>query len=209
MEAMAQISQVRIGSRVSSGTILSIFALSWSVVFAQGHDMMQPRVPSDRLEEARGLTSPLPDSPETIEKGKALYHGKGTCFSCHGQEGRGDGPVASQLTPSPRNFQHHGFWRHRTEGEIFWVIKHGSPGTSMIGFAGQLTDEEIWAIIHYERTFSLHQRRGMRGMGGRGPMGHMGSSEDMGGERMGQTDREEAAGSRQEEMANPNPPVPR
>jgi mono/diheme cytochrome c family protein len=50
----------------------------------------------------------------------------------------------------------------------------GSAGTSMIGFAGQLTDEEIWAIIQYERTFSLHQGRGMRGMGDRGPMGHRG-----------------------------------
>ena len=153
MEAMAQISQVRIGSRVSSGTILSIFALSWSVVFAQGHDMMQPRVPSDRLEEARGLTSPLPDSPETIEKGKALYHGKGTCFNCHGQEGRGDGPVASQLTPSPRNFQHHGFSRHRTEGEIFWVIQNGAPPNyDMKGLKGKITDADTWNIVHFVRS---------------------------------------------------------
>lgn len=140
--------------------------------FAAGHDVVRPRVPADKLAEARALRSPLPDSPETVEKGKALYAGKGACVNCHGLEGAGNGPVAAQLNPLPRNFQHHGFWRHRTEGEIFWVIKHGSPGTSMIGFVGQLTDEEIWAIMQYVRTFSRHQ--GMRGMGGRGPMGHMG-----------------------------------
>ena len=208
MGEMVQIGQIRmIGSRVSSGAILSIFALSWSVLFAQGHDLMQPRVPSDQLDEARALTSPLPDSPDTIEKGKALYHGKGTCFNCHGQEGAGDGSLASQLNPPPRNFRHHGFWRHRTEGEIFWVIKHGSPGTSMVGFAGQLTDDDMWAIVHYERTFSLHQGRGMPGMGGRGPMGHMGSPGGMGHERMGQSDQEGATGSSQEEMVQP--PVPR
>jgi mono/diheme cytochrome c family protein len=138
--------------------------------------MMQPRVPADKLAEARSLASPLPDSPETVEKGKALYNGKGTCVNCHGQSGAGDGPVAASLNPSPRNFQHHGFWRHRTEGEIFWVIKHGSPGTSMIGFGGVLTDEEIWAIIQYEQRFAGEHGpgRGMgprRGMGGMGPGG--------------------------------------
>jgi mono/diheme cytochrome c family protein len=122
--------------------------------------MMQPRVPADKLAEARALTSPLPNSEEIIEKGKALYHGKGTCFNCHGQNGAGDGPVAASLNPSPRNFQHHGFWRHRTDGELFWVIKYGSPGTAMIGFGDQLADEEIWALIQYERTFSVgHGRR--------------------------------------------------
>ena len=165
---------------------------------AQQH-MLQPRVPSEHLGEARALTSPLPDSPDTIEKGKALYHGKGTCFTCHGPDGAGDGPVASQLDPPPRNFRHHGFWRHRTEGEIFWVIKHGSPGTSMVGFAGQLTDEEIWAIIQYEQTFSRHSRRGMRGMGGRGPMGHMGPPGGMGQERRGPDDEGKPEAPSQEE----------
>ncbi len=204
---MVQVSRIRIGSRVSSAAIISLFALSWSVVFAQGHDMMQARVQADKLTEARALTSPLPDSPDTIEKGKALYHGKGTCFNVMDRKGAGDGSLASQLNPPSRNFRHHGFWRHRTEGEIFWVIKHGSPGTSMVGFAGQLTDQDILAIIHYERTFSLHQGRGMRGRGGRGPMGHSGSPDGMGHERMGPSDQEGAAGSSQENMTKP--PVPR
>ena len=47
--------------------------------------MMQPRVPADKLAEARSLTSPFPVSPETVEKGKALYNGKGTCVNCHGR----------------------------------------------------------------------------------------------------------------------------
>jgi mono/diheme cytochrome c family protein len=141
--------------------------------------MMQPRVPADKLAEARALTSPLPDSLEIVEKGKALYHGKGTCFNCHGQSGAGDGPVAASLNPSPRNFQHHGFWRHRTEGEIFWVIKHGSTGTSMIGFDGLLSDEEIWALIQYERSFAGEHGLGMGHGKGMGPM--MGPGSGMGG----------------------------
>jgi mono/diheme cytochrome c family protein len=131
---------------------------------------MPPRVPADKLEEARALTSPVPDSPDIVEKGKALYEGKGGCVNCHGKSGMGDGPAAASLDPSPRNFHHHGFWRHRTEGEIFSVIKNGSPGTAMIAFSGTLSDEEIWTVIRYLRTFSGgHGPRG--GKGRRGPRG--------------------------------------
>ena len=133
--------------------------------------MMQPLVPANKLAAARALTSPLPRSPEVVEQGKALYNGKGACFNCHGKDGGGNGPLAAQLNPSPRNFQHYGFWRHRTEGEIFWVIKNGSVGTSMVGFGGQLTDEEIWSIIPYMRIFAGAHGPGMMGHGeGMGPM---------------------------------------
>ena len=152
--------------------ILACGVLSASALFAAERPMMQPRVPADKLAEARALASPLPDSPEIVEKGKSLYNGKGTCFNCHGKDGSGNGMAAVGLDPSPRNFQHHGFWRHRTEGEIFWVIKQGSPGTAMIGFGDQLTDEEIWSIIQYERSFAGEHGHKMMGPGG--GMGHMG-----------------------------------
>ena len=63
-------------------------------------------------------------------------------------------------------------WRHRTEGEVFWVIKYGSPETGMIPFGGLLTDEEIWTVLQYERSFA--KERGHRGPGrhrGMGPRG--------------------------------------
>jgi len=158
---------VGVAVRVLVATTLFVGFVVAPVPAADQH-MMQPRVPADKLADARTLTSPLPDSPDVVEKGKVLYNGKGTCFNCHGKDGMGNGPAATGLDPAPRNFHHHGFWRHRTEGEIFWVIKNGSPGTSMIGFVGQLTDEEIWAIIQYERSFAGAQGPG-HGMGHRGP----------------------------------------
>jgi mono/diheme cytochrome c family protein len=156
--------------------VVSLAIPAWAV---ERH-MMHPLVPSDNLAKARALTSPLQSSPEIVEQGKVVYHGTGACFNCHGKDGGGDGPLAAQLNPSPRNFQHHGFWRHRTEGEIFWVIKHGSVGTSMVGFGEQLTDKEIWSVIEYLRTFGGEHGPGMMGHGeGMGPM--MGSDRGMGG----------------------------
>ncbi len=141
-------------------------------VAAERH-MMTPRVHADQLEAVRALHSPLPDSPDIIEKGKALYEGKGTCVNCHGAGGRGDGVAAMGLDPSPRDFHHHGFWRHRTEGEIFWVIKHGIAGTAMIPFGSQLSDEEIWTVMQYERSFA-GDHGPPASMGPRGGTGHKG-----------------------------------
>jgi len=160
----------------TSGFIFGL-VVSGSPVLAQQHghqQMMMPRVPADKLAEARALVNPLPPSPDIVEKGKAIYEGKGGCANCHGASGRGDGPGAATLNPPPRVFRSHGFWRHRSEGEIFWVIKYGSPGTAMIPFSGLLSDEEIWTVMQYERSFS----GGPHGGGGGGPQGggrHQGS----------------------------------
>jgi hypothetical protein len=61
--------------------ILACGVLSASALFAAERHMMQPLVPADKLAEARALASPLPDSAEIVEKGKAFYNGKGTCFT--------------------------------------------------------------------------------------------------------------------------------
>ena len=162
--------------RWSTGLILALI-VGVPVVFAQQHGhqrMMMPRVPADKLEEARSLTSPLAHSPDIVEQGKTIYEGKGTCINCHGANGRGDGPGAATLNPPPRVFRSHGFWRHRSEGEIFWVIKHGSPGTAMIPFGGMLTDEEIWTVMQYERSFAGGPHGGERGNGGGGRHGGRG-----------------------------------
>lgn len=158
--------------------VMCVEVTAWA---AERH-MMQPVVPADKLAEARALKSPLANSPEVIEQGKAVYNGKGGCVTCHGIDGDGKGPGAVNMNPAPRNFQHHGFWRHRTEGEVFWAIKYGSPGTAMIAFGSVLSDNEIWSLIRYEQTFA--ERHGMMGhREGMGPMmgpGGMGGREGMG-----------------------------
>ena len=73
-----------------------LFFILWGSIlvnptFAMKRHIMEPRVPPDKIEEARSLVSPLPDAPDIAEKGKAIYEGKGTCFNCHGKTGGGDG----------------------------------------------------------------------------------------------------------------------
>lgn len=36
-----------------------------------------------------------------------------------------------------------------SDGEVFTVVKRGLPPTMMPGFGGQLSDEDIWRLVHY------------------------------------------------------------
>ncbi len=116
-------------------------------------DIHTPRVPADKLPEAKAMKSPFPMNAENLAKGKAIYTGKGTCFTCHGNEGKGDGIVGQALVPSPRNFTNPEFTKIRTPGEMFWVVKNGSPGTGMVGLVpATITEDEAWLAVMYERS---------------------------------------------------------
>jgi copper(I)-binding protein len=53
---------------------------------------------------ACGCSGGAQASAEEIEQGRKLYAANG-CGTCHGQTGRGDGPVGKTLTPPPRDFR--------------------------------------------------------------------------------------------------------
>lgn len=110
-----------------------------------------PRVPADQLEAVKKMENPVPANDETLEKGKALF--ATACVACHGSEGRGDGPLTkrAKIDPAPRNFTNQDFQRLRTDGELFWVLKHGSHGTEMMRMDFFFTDDELWTLIRYIR----------------------------------------------------------
>jgi mono/diheme cytochrome c family protein len=113
-------------------------------------DIRIPRAPA----EASNIQNPIPNSPMILSEGEKIYQGKGTCFTCHGTTGRGDGPAGLELKPRPRDFTNSQFNALRTDGELFWVIQNGSPGTRMFSYSPSvITEEEAWKVIHYIRTF--------------------------------------------------------
>ena len=132
------------GSALLIGSLLSCTASS---------PFMHPRMPEDRLIEVRAMTNPFPSSQKVIAEGQALYEGKGLCVRCHGIYGDGKGIGADHFHTPPRNFRHEDFWKYRTQGELFWIIKNGSPKTGMLEFQSLLSDQEIWKILRYAETF--------------------------------------------------------
>ncbi|MET0516580.1 MAG: cytochrome c [Nitrospiraceae bacterium] len=117
-------------------------------------EVLQPRVPTHLIEEARQWRNPLEATPENIEKGKVLFQGKAFCATCHGRDGRGLGDIAGLRGKLPRNFTDHTWQAARADGELFWILKNGSPGTDMASFIPLvLTEEEAWHVLLYVRSF--------------------------------------------------------
>ncbi|MEK7222296.1 MAG: cytochrome c [Nitrospirota bacterium] len=145
----------------TSWVVMSAAALSLQVLAqAWGADpeVLRPRVPKDQIEAARAVTNPLLATPEMIAKGKALFEGKAFCRACHGQDGRGipgkDIEPGSLKGPLPRNFTDNAWQARRTDGELMWILKNGSPGTAMGPFIPLVvTEEEAWQLILYVRSF--------------------------------------------------------
>jgi mono/diheme cytochrome c family protein len=137
--------------------IVVVGLLGSGLANAAERDPMPPRVPNGEREAAQKMANPVASSADSIAKGKVLFEGKGNCIKCHGPKGMGDGPLGKPLKPSPRNFQNAEWQKARTDGELFWVIKNGSPGTGMVSLIpSDITEEEAWYIINYVRTLASH-----------------------------------------------------
>jgi hypothetical protein len=137
------------------GLLLAVSAFSCM----HHHDPLAPRVPADDMQEAKALKPPFGDArkapAEIVAEGRRLFQGKGSCFHCHGVEGKGDGAAADELfMHPPRDFTNCTWHDVRTDGELFWVIDHGIPGTPMVDHVhdGSLKDIEAWKIVAYLRT---------------------------------------------------------
>ncbi|GJL54970.1 MAG: hypothetical protein NPIRA02_21020 [Nitrospirales bacterium] len=116
----------------------------------------QPRNTKRAPGKFRKLTNPLPNSPENIKAGKKLFHETAqplACKQCHGDKGDGNGPMGAALNPHPRNLTCGETMTDISDGQMFWIIKNGSPGTGMMAFPG-MPDNQIWQMIHYIRTLA-------------------------------------------------------
>lgn len=98
------------------------------------------------------VTNPLPASTMNISNGKRLYQTH--CAACHGASGVGDGPAGKQLVPHPANLAFARRLPVTTDAFFFWTLSEGGKpfGSAMPAFGDQLSNNEIWQIIHYINT---------------------------------------------------------
>ncbi|HXQ65434.1 MAG TPA: cytochrome c [Alphaproteobacteria bacterium] len=120
-----------------------------------------------------------PDDPHQLALGQKVY--SEACASCHGVhlEGQANWRLRKpdgRLPAPPHDFHGH-TWRHG-DAELFGMVKRGisayaPPGyqTDMKGYAGVLSDEQIWAVIAYIKStwppeFRTYQQRVTEGARG-------------------------------------------
>ncbi len=136
-----------------ASAVLVVFLMGGSVVLGADSMVLKPRVPPDQIEEAKTWQNPFPSTSETIEKGKKIFQGKAFCVTCHGKDGKGLGDIPGLRGTLPRNFTDKVWQAARTDGELFWILKNGSPGTDMAPFIPLvLTEEEAWYVLLYVRA---------------------------------------------------------
>ncbi len=75
------------------------------------------------------------------------------CSSCHGAQGRGDGPLARTLDPSPTDFHDAARAQQRDLYSRYSTITLGVAGTAMAAFP-QLSEHQRWSLAAYVGSFS-------------------------------------------------------
>ena len=101
------------------------------------------------------LQNPLPLNAKNLKSGEKLFQEKAkpiACKFCHGTTGNGEGDPDFVSTPSARNFTCAATMDKLPDGQLFWIIKNGSKNTSMFSFS-DLSDNQIWKLVHYIRVF--------------------------------------------------------
>jgi mono/diheme cytochrome c family protein len=115
----------------------------------------QPRFTGSAPAEYLAKQNPLSAATDHSEARK-IFMGDGdrvSCAKCHGEKGDGRGPMSAMFDPHPRNFACAETVKGIPDGQLFWIIRFGSPGTSMPPHP-KLTDEQVWKLVSYLRQLA-------------------------------------------------------
>jgi cytochrome c oxidase cbb3-type subunit III len=96
---------------------------------------------------------PVPPPPEVASdplllEGRSIYLAR--CATCHGLEGRGDGPISGHLMGPPVGNLTDGKWKHGDKPRgVMAVISKGVEGTRMAGWGQLLEPSQLRAVTAY------------------------------------------------------------
>jgi len=109
---------------------------------------------------AAALLIPTTSLAADAEAGKATFNAN--CSSCHGESGKGDGPVGAALQPPPRDFtvgdfkfDADGDGTPGTDADLTAVISQGAAafgGSPLMAPWPTLSDEDVANVVVYIRT---------------------------------------------------------
>jgi mono/diheme cytochrome c family protein len=94
--------------------------------------------------------NPQPSPKTDPIMGETIY--RQLCSRCHGLTERSDNTYGKSFYPPAPNLLLRG--TTFSEGEIFWIVKHGIRNTAMPAWGSLLTDEEIWRVAGVVRKFN-------------------------------------------------------
>jgi putative copper export protein/mono/diheme cytochrome c family protein len=96
--------------------------------------------------------NPIPPNSQSITAGQDLFTTH--CVLCHGESGKGDGPVGLALNPRPADLTQHAIPGVHTDAQLFEWITNGFPGSQMPPFKTTLSDTDRWNLVNFIRTLA-------------------------------------------------------
>ena len=99
--------------------------------------------------KGRNNRNPVPGTADKIESGKQAFGFY--CVVCHGRDGQNTGvpfadkvspPIPSLMSPQVQSY---------TDGQLKWIIENGIAPSGMPASKGILSDDDMWAIVHFIR----------------------------------------------------------
>jgi mono/diheme cytochrome c family protein len=93
---------------------------------------------------------------QNISEGKKLY--ATLCSSCHGEDGKGDGPAAQSLPVKPANHTDGAVMNKLSDKFLLDIISKGGPAMGkspvMPGWASQIKEPQQRDIVAYIRSIA-------------------------------------------------------
>jgi cytochrome c oxidase cbb3-type subunit 2 len=115
---------------------------------------LSPRFARERSATPIVFPSPRIATPEALTRGLAVYD-RMQCAACHGEKGRGDGPIAGDLTDmNDQPIRPADLSKPRLKGgsgpaAVYRTVMTGLDGTPMPSYGDSLSPEEGWDLALY------------------------------------------------------------
>ena len=102
-----------------------------------------------RTADPASLVNPLPHTPETVARGRAVYDI--ACLMCHGPRADGNGTVGQSFHPLPTNLRDPKV-QTQLDGQIFYRVSFGFERQPPLYYT--VAEEDRWAVIHFIRSLA-------------------------------------------------------
>ncbi len=113
---------------------------------------LDARPPIADRDDATDLPNPVAAGGESVRHGALIFQAR--CACCHGDGGRGDGPV-SKLFPQATDLASEPV-RRRSDGYLFGTVTFG--GRAMPEYADGLTRRDRWDVVNFVRSLQAGSR---------------------------------------------------